>query len=100
MAYIADLIYVMKILFILAPQGSITSQDVALAVNIYEKSTYRNRVHLEIRDFSVTLILPGGRDAVMEKIEELIRRYSITDKEVAELRSRIQVAPTNVPAAS
>ncbi|KAH0834900.1 hypothetical protein J3R83DRAFT_10546 [Lanmaoa asiatica] len=58
MTYIADLIYIMKIPFILAPQGSVTSQDVALALKVYKRSTYRNRVHLEIRDVSV-FFAPG-----------------------------------------
>ncbi|KAH0834215.1 hypothetical protein J3R83DRAFT_11528 [Lanmaoa asiatica] len=93
MAYITDLIYVMKILFVLAPQGSITSQDVALALKVYETSTYRNRIHLEIRDFSTTFtVLPGGRDVVVDKIEALIRRHSITDEEVSRLRSQIKPA--------
>ncbi|KAH0834217.1 hypothetical protein J3R83DRAFT_11530 [Lanmaoa asiatica] len=90
MAYIADLIYVMRILFILAPQRPITPQDVALALKVYEKSTFRNRVHLEINDFSTSFaVLPRGRDVVMEKIEVLIKRYDITDEEVSRLRSQI-----------
>ena len=92
MAYIVDLIYVMKILFVLAPRGSMTSQDVALALKVYEKSAYRNRVHLEIRDFSAGF--PPGRNSVIEKIEVLIGRFEITDKEVVELRSQIQAAPS------
>ncbi|KAH0834285.1 hypothetical protein J3R83DRAFT_11654 [Lanmaoa asiatica] len=86
MAYITDVIYVMRILFILVPQGPITSQDVALALKVYEKSTYRNRVHSEIHDFSAGVMLPGGRDVVLDKIEVLIRRYNITDEEVSRLR--------------
>lgn len=90
MAYITDMIYVMRILFVLAPHRPITSRDVALALEVYNRSAYRNRVHLEIRDFSTTLVmLPGGRDMVLEKIEVLIRRFSITDEEVSRVREQI-----------
>lgn len=89
MAYIVDLTYVMKILFILAPEGSITSEDAARALEVYEKSPYRNLVHFEIRDFCAHFVAVPGRDAVMEEIELLINRYSITDKEVIRLRGQI-----------
>ncbi|KAG8215358.1 hypothetical protein J3R82DRAFT_8955 [Butyriboletus roseoflavus] len=93
MAYITDLIYVMRILFIMAPKGSVTSRDVALAVEVYNRSAYRNRVHLEIKDFGTNLVmLPGGRDQVLERIEVLIRRYSISDEEVSHVRDQIPAA--------
>ncbi|KAG8215530.1 hypothetical protein J3R82DRAFT_9183 [Butyriboletus roseoflavus] len=93
MTYIADLIYVMKILIIIVPQGSVTSRDVALALQVYEESTYRTRVHLEIKDFSTDFtMLPGRRDRVLEKLEMLVRRYSITDEEVSRVRARIDAA--------
>lgn len=90
MVYIADVTYVMRILYFLSPFAPITSKDAALALEVYKRSTYRDRVHLEIRDFSANFaMLPRGRDLVLEKLEVLVRRYSITEEEVSRVRAQI-----------
>lgn len=94
MIYIIDLTYVLKILFILALQGSVTSRDIALALEVYNRSMYSNYVHFKscaaFRASSV--MLSGGHDAVVDKIEVLTRQFNITDEEVSRLWPQIHAA--------
>ena len=88
-AYIVDLICVVQVVFILTAGGvdSVTRERVAIALRAYEKP--RKVVHLLTEAFDGKQgILPGGRDLVLEKIEELIWRHSIADHEIEELKRR------------
>ena len=88
-AYIVDLICVMQVVFILTSSGldNVTRERVAIALQAYEKP--RKDVHRLTEAFDGRQgVLPGGRDLVLEKIEELIWRYSIADHEIEELKRR------------
>lgn len=88
-AYIVDLICVVQVVFILTAGGvdSVTHERVAIALQAYEEP--RKVVHLLTDAFDGKQgILPGGRDLVLEKIEELIWRHSIADHEIKELKRR------------
>ena len=93
MAYIVDLICIMQIIFLLASEGRVTPEIAILALRAYEKP--RRVMHLWVDGFDGTLgILPSKRDRVLEEIETLIWRHTITDREIEELRRRIgQVLP-------
>ena len=83
-----NLICVMQATFLLASGGRLTPQTVALAVGGCEQQ--RSTVQPLVDDFDGKLgILLGGRDYVLEKVEEWIWLYSITDHEIEELRQRI-----------
>ncbi|KAF8121944.1 hypothetical protein EV363DRAFT_1456966 [Boletus edulis] len=91
MAYIVDLVCVMQVVFLLTSGGriTITAETVALALRAYERPS--KIVHLMVDAFDGI-----GRDHVLNKVEELIWRYSIADHEVEELRRKIgQVLPSS-----
>ncbi|KAF8447451.1 hypothetical protein L210DRAFT_3526405, partial [Boletus edulis BED1] len=91
MAYIVDLVCVMQVVFLLTSGGriTITAETVALALRAYERPS--KMVHLMVDAFDGI-----GRDHVLNKVEELIWRYSIADREVEELRRKIgQVLPSS-----
>ncbi|KAG6376535.1 hypothetical protein JVT61DRAFT_2529 [Boletus reticuloceps] len=88
MAYVVDLICAMQAIFLLAFGGRVTADKVALALRAYEQP--RKIVHLKVDAFDGRL----GRDHVLDKVEELIWRYSIADHEIEETRRKIsQVLP-------
>ncbi|KAF8447438.1 hypothetical protein L210DRAFT_3641382 [Boletus edulis BED1] len=88
MAYVVDLICAMQAIFLLAFGGRVTADKVALALQAYEQP--RQIVHLKVDAFDGRL----GRDHVLDKVEELIWRYSIADHEIEETRRKIsQVLP-------
>lgn len=95
MAYIVDLICVMQAVFLLTLGDRVTAETVTQAVRAYEKP--RRFVHMFVDAFDGKQgVLPGGRDYVLEKIEEWIWRYSIADHEIEQLRQRIsEVLPPN-----
>lgn len=88
MAYIVDLICVMQAIFLIASDGKVTAETLALALRAYERP--RRFVHLLVDGFDGKQgVLPGGRDCVLEKIEALIWRHSIADHEIEALQRRI-----------
>jgi len=87
-AYIVDLICLMQIVFLLTSGGRVTEQTIALAVREYEAP--RREVHHLIKmSDGRPGVLPGGRDYVLDKIEHLIWRFSITDDQIQELRQKL-----------
>ncbi|KAF8447265.1 hypothetical protein L210DRAFT_3525408 [Boletus edulis BED1] len=96
MAYIIDLVCFIQAVFLLTSGGrvTVTPEIVNLALQAYDQP--RKIVHLLVDAFDGKLgVLPGGRDHALDKIEELIWRYSIADHEIKELRQRIdQVLPS------
>ena len=88
MAFIVDLICVMQIIFLLASGGRVTPETAALALRAYEENPKRC-VHMCVERFDGNLGLPGGREHVLEKIEELVWRHSIAGQEIEELRRKI-----------
>ena len=92
MAFIVDLICVMQIIFLLASGGRVTPETAALALRAYEENPKRC-VHMCVEGFDGNLgVLPGGREHVLEKIEELVWRHSIAGQEIEELRRKISRA--------
>jgi len=91
MAYFVDLICVMKIISLLVSGDQVTPQVVDVAVR-YEGP--RKIVHQTINELDVNMaILPRvGCGHVWEKIETLIWRYSIADREIEELKNTINQA--------
>lgn len=88
MVYIVDLICVMQVVFLLASGGRVTSGMVASALRAYERP--RKIVHLVVDAFDGKLgVLPGGRDQVLDRIEQLIWRFSLGDHEIEDLRRDI-----------
>lgn len=99
MAYIVHLISLMQIIFAIAPGDRVTLQATALAVGAYEDS--RKRVHRLVEVFDGNLgVLPGGRDYVLEKIEEWIWLFNITDDQIQELRQWLATHQVLVPSGS
>jgi hypothetical protein len=91
MAYIVDLICVMQIIFLVASGSHVTPKIADLALRAYENP--KRSVHLCVDEFNGKLgVLPGGREYVLDRVEELIWRYSIADREVEELRQMISEA--------
>jgi hypothetical protein len=89
MAFIVDLICVMQIVFVLASGGRVTPETAVLALRAYEEKS-KSFVHMCVEGFDGNLgVLPGGREHVLEKIEELIWRHSIAGREIEELRRKI-----------
>ena len=65
-----------------------TPETAVLALRAYEKP--KRIVHLSLDGFEGKLsVLSGGRDHVVDKIEELVWRHSIADHEIEELRRKI-----------
>jgi len=90
MAYIVDLICVMQIIFLLAPHDPVTPETIALAMGVYEES--RRVVHHSIEAFDGTLgMLPGRRNYVLEKIEDLIWQLSVADDQILDLRHSLSI---------
>ncbi|KAG9309988.1 hypothetical protein JVU11DRAFT_10022 [Chiua virens] len=88
MAYIVDLICVMQAIFVIAPNGQVTPETVALVLQAYEVP--RKNVHVSIEGFDrKQCVLPRGRDQVLEEIEALIWCHSISDHEMGQLRQRV-----------
>lgn len=73
-----------------------TSRMVASALQAYEGP--QKFVHLFVDAFDGKLgVLPGGRDQVLDKIEQLIWRHSLADHEIEELRRKIGEALLSGP---
>ncbi|KAG6376538.1 hypothetical protein JVT61DRAFT_2532 [Boletus reticuloceps] len=92
MAYVVDLICIMQAIFLLTSGGriTVTTKTINLALRAYEQP--KKIVHLMVDALDGNL----GRDLVLDKIEELIWRYSIADNEIEELRRKIdEVLPSS-----
>ncbi|KAF8549891.1 hypothetical protein OG21DRAFT_1500144 [Imleria badia] len=90
MAYIVNLVCVVQAIFVLSSGGHVTPEAVALAVGGCERQ--RRSVRALVNEFDGKLgVLLGGRDYVLEKVEEWIWCYSIADHEIEELRQRLSI---------
>ena len=98
MAYIVDLTCIMQIVFLLAStrNGVVNIEVVAIAMEAYEE-THRCNIHADINNFSVNLaVAPGKRDHVLDKIKELIKKHSIGNEELSNLRRQLQASSGSV----
>jgi len=90
MAYIVDLISLMQIVFLLVSGNPVSDETIIFAVHVYEES--RRVVHHSVEALDGTLgVLPGGRDYVLEKIEDLIWQFSVTDDQIQDLRQKLSI---------
>jgi len=93
MAYIVDLTCVMQIIFFLASTGNgkVDIEVVKMAMRAYG-GTPRCNVHTDINNFRVNLaVAPGKCDHVLDKIKELIKKHSVGDEELLNLRRQLRV---------
>lgn len=90
MAYIVDLICVMQIIFLLTSGGRarVTLDTTTRALLAYEDKA-KKFVHMCVSAFDGKQGFIGGRDYVLDQVEALIWRYSITDHQFEELRKTI-----------
>ena len=78
--------FVMQIIFLLAPEGHVTPEVVEHAIYTYMLSK-KQRVRELVDGFDVERgLLPGGPDYVLRQVEALIESCSIDDDQVEELR--------------
>ena len=86
MAYIVDLIIIMQMIFVISearPDGVVKPEEVEEVLNRFEANQC-NDVHQEIRQFTREMgVLKAvvGKDAVFEKIVNLIEHYRAKGEE-------------------
>lgn len=85
MAYIIDLTLVMQILFWIADgQHAISRRLIKLAFKAYSDSPVKGKVHNMVAAHAkyITLLSPGGPDATLEEIENIIHQCTINPEEM------------------
>ncbi|KAG9310016.1 hypothetical protein JVU11DRAFT_10051 [Chiua virens] len=91
MCYIVDLICVMQVIFVLAPDGPVIRHTVERAIDFCKDKM--EQVHDSIKGFDKTrAIRSGGQDQALKEIETLISRYSLSEQEMAKLRQEVGVS--------
>lgn len=90
MLYIIGSMFVMQIIFLLSPEGRVTSQVVEYAIYTY-LLWKKQEVRRHIDSFNVERgLYPGGPDHILDQVERLIRSFSLSDDEIKDLRQAMQ----------
>ena len=70
-AYIVDLVQVLKILIaLIGGEKALTRRPIKFAFNTYNNSLFRRYIHIEVKHFTPSV---RGHDVMLEKMESLLR---------------------------
>ncbi|KAG9310039.1 hypothetical protein JVU11DRAFT_10080 [Chiua virens] len=88
MSYIVNLICVVQVIFLLAPDGRVTRDIVDHAIKVCKDRM--KQVQISIKSFTEKRPLRTlKQDEVLKEIRALIARYSLSDQEVEVFRQEV-----------